>query len=145
MAMDGDFAKLGRLAVALEGLGDQIAEVAKEACEDLAHVVEAQFDAGHDPWGNAWAPLRPSTLRRHGPPPLTYTHDMRDSLKVEPLANTISFTMDGPAIFHQRGSGGMHRQILPEQADGRLPQAYEQVVHDAADRVIGKALKDIAA
>jgi hypothetical protein len=61
----------GKLDATLERLARLPRKVAAIASPQITREIQRQFARGVDPYGTAWAPLRDSTLRKHGPPPLT--------------------------------------------------------------------------
>jgi hypothetical protein len=102
---------------ALEGLPDR---VALRAAGKIAAVLDEQFAAGTDPYGDPWA-----DLKRGGPSHLTETGAMHADSSVSARGATIVVTVPDPGGFHQSGTRYMPaRKPLPEQSRG-LPPAYE--------------------
>jgi len=66
-------AAFGRLQRELERLARTPRRVAVIAAPQITRELGREFAHGADPYGHAWTPLRPSTLQKHGPPPLTHT------------------------------------------------------------------------
>jgi hypothetical protein len=76
-----------RLHGTLRALAEVPSRAAKAASESIATLILDGFDAGTDPYGRPWAPLRPYTLAKgRFPPPLTDSGAMRDSVDVRPTA-----------------------------------------------------------
>lgn len=99
--------------------------VAKKIAKDMAY----RFDSGIDPYGKAWAPLRPATLKkgRH-PPPLTDTHAGRDSISVHAVQDAgVQITVGVPYMgIHQDGDlpRMVARKFLPVT---RLPPDWKDI------------------
>jgi hypothetical protein len=106
--------------------------VAKRVSADIALSIQDEFDAGTDPYGEDWAELRPSTLKKHGPPPLTDTTAMRGALSVRPARGAgIDISLPRPAGFHQKGTEAMAaRKILPTKG---MPDNWEEIIFDAVE------------
>ena len=127
-SLKGDISKLGRLTDNLRRLAEVPSRSSKFAAEQLATAIDHQFTNGVDPYGNPWAPLKPSTLKKgRTPPPLTDTHATRDSVDVTPMSGAgIKVTIDFPAEIHQKGSENMEaRKIFPE---GPFPIIWDQAI-----------------
>lgn len=139
----GDTRALMNLSARLRELASVPSQAAKEASESISDLIQEEFDAGTDPYGKSWAPLRPATLKkgRH-PPPLTDTHNMRDSIDVQPMRGAgIQITLDEtPATFHQTGTVKMaKRPILPD--GGRMPPTWVDAIADAVDEAVQRRMK----
>lgn len=105
--------------------------VAERAAPKIADILEAQFELGLDPYGVPWAPLARSTLKKHGPPPLTDSHEMRDHTDAVSAGNQIIATSPDPSQFHQHGTARIPaRPILPTEQGG-LPYAWEIAILQA--------------
>ncbi len=131
MAISGDFAKMGLLRANLGKLAAVPSQVASDASAKIATLIEHEFVAGQDPYGNGWAALKPATLRKgRRPPPLTDAGTMRDSVKVSPMPGSgIAITIDEPANIHQTGSKFMvARPILPSAG---FPATWSAAIRDA--------------
>lgn len=139
MSLSGDFRGLGQLERNLELLARVPSRAAAFAAPAIAREIDREFATGRDPYGRAWAPLRPSTLARgRRPPPLTDTGRMRGGLEVRPMAGagiSITFADEVPAIFHQKGTRKMaRREILPTNV---LPASWNRALENAARRAFG--------
>lgn len=157
MALRGDFVALKNAIVKIKKLRNVVPETARLAAPELRALVEQEFATGTNPYGTAWKPLRPSTLKRHGPPPLTASGAMRGGVTVEASGTDIVFTAPSPAFLHQygwrrklpktrkikrkgqvvgsktHGTGGPARPIFP---NGRVPDKWRQLIRRIARRVV---------
>ena len=138
----GDSRALLNLAARLRELASVPSQAAKDASESISDLIQTEFDAGTDPYGKSWAPLRPATLKkgRH-PPPLTDTHEMRDSIDVQPMKGAgIQITMnETPAIFHQKGTVKMaKRPILPDGP--RMPNTWVEAIAEATEDAVQRRM-----
>lgn len=134
MPLSGDFRGLGQLERNIGLLARVPSRAAAIAAPRIRARIEGQFARGVDPYGRAWAPLRPSTLAKgRRPPPLTDTRAMRDGVSVKPTPAAgiaITFAKEVPAIFHQKGTRYMkRREILPTN---RLPAPWSQDIADSS-------------
>ena len=106
--------------------------------------IERYFSAGEDPYGKAWAPLRPATLAkgRH-PPPLTDTHDGRDGITVTPAQGAgVRITSNTSyMVHHMRKSGNRAaRKFLPE---GVTPKQWEKIYQEELEKASRKVLSGL--
>ncbi len=124
----------------LEGLEGLVEEIAAEAAPKIEALVSQEFSAQKDPYGKAWAPLAPSTVRRKGSSRiLTHTGAMASSVNVKAEGASIALSIDDPGIHHQFGTKHMPaRPVLPSDS---LPQAWQDEIEGAAARAVAKALK----
>jgi hypothetical protein len=137
--------QLGRIAAHVGSLADVPVVAQPLASERIASLVQLEFDAGVDPYGDPWAPLAEATIARgRHEPPLTDTRELRESLLVYPSREGIRVTIgtgDHPAGPHQDGwtgprSSGPARPMLPES---ELPESWASAIEDAVvDSVIEK-------
>jgi phage gpG-like protein len=146
MGLTGDLKSMGRLQSNLGRLASVPAQIAADASESIAELIQGEFDNGNDPYGRPWAPLAERTLAKgRTPPPLTDTHAMRESVDVRPMAGAgIAITMDDPAGIHQtgarRGAWVMPaRPILPAEA---FPKTWRQALDDATEANVTRVLGD---
>lgn len=92
--------------------------------------VQADFDAGVNPYGRPWRPLAKATLAkgRH-PPPLTDTYKGRAGVRVNPLPSAgVEITSRVAYMgIHQAGSDRIpRRQFVPTVSQG-LPKRYRDL------------------
>ncbi len=100
----GDIDGMGGLADRLADLASIPSRIARDVADDLNDLMEDGFAAGQDAYGRAWEPLAPRTLRRHGPPPLTHTGEMRSETVARPTAGAgVTLTAPFPAGIHMTG------------------------------------------
>jgi Phage virion morphogenesis family len=136
---------MGHLADRLGDLANVPARASRTVAFELEGFLAEEFDAGRDPYGDAWEPLAQATIDRgRTPPPLTDTGAMRHSVQVRPTRGSgVSVTLSHPAEDHQTGWSGPQgdgpaRPILPDR--GGLPEAWEHAIEDAVDRDVRKTV-----
>lgn len=132
-----------RLHGTLRALSEVPSRAAADASVRIAGLIDESFDAGTDPYGRAWAPLRPYTLAKgRFPPPLTDSGAMRASVDVKPTAGAgIEVTIGTDyATFHQTGTRDMvQRQILPQS--GGLAPSWREAIAAAVRAAMSKAVR----
>ena len=132
---------LGKLGALLERLSDVPARTAALAAPQFTALLQDGFRAGTDPYGRAWAQLRPATLRKgRRPPPLSDTYALRNGTKVRPRpgqrAGLTLVVGANYARFHQTGTRLMvARHILPQKG---MPASWRAVLQASA-RKAGQA------
>lgn len=130
-----------RLHGTLRALSEVPSRVAADASVRIAGLIDESFDAGIDPYGRPWAPLKPYTLAKgRFPPPLTDSGAMRSSIDVHPTAGAgIEVTIGTDyATFHQAGTRDMvQRQILPQSAG--LAPSWREAIAEAVRTNVAKA------
>ncbi len=118
-----------QFSAALAKLVTVPSQIAPAVAKKINRELQRGFDAGQDPYGKAWAPLRPRTLAkgRH-PPPLTDTHAGRNSVKAAASQDAgVVITVGVPYMgIHQAGDPPrmVARRFLPV---ARLPQAWKDI------------------
>ncbi len=139
--MSGGFADL---AATLAELEDIPSRIASEVADGISVLVAKEFASGTDPYGNAWAPLLPSTVRRKG-------GDRRILRRSDALASdTFARPTSGSGIeieslpyggVHQVGDGSrmVARPVLPD--GGELPDAWQEVIETATEKAFRKVLR----
>ena len=113
---------IARLQRVLHDLALVPRKVAAMAAPRLTRPLQAQFRAGKDPYGNNWAPLKPSTLKTgRRPPPLTgFTRELRDGTKaVQGRAGVRLHVGARYGYFHQVGFRAGKTRVPPRRI---LPQ-----------------------
>ena len=136
-------ASLGRMRSTLERLSDVPARTAALAAPRINALIQAGFDAGTDPYGTAWKPLRPATLAKgRFPPPLTATGRMRSGTKVRPRAGgragLVLVVGASYARFHQTGTRYMAaRRIAPTRG---MPASWRREIVAASKEAGQSAL-----
>lgn len=133
--------KFSDLLGMLGKLADVPSQIAKDASVGIADAIDAEFSAGLAPDGTPWTGLAESTMARgRSAPPLTDTHDMRDSVDVKPMRGAgISVTIDDPAVHHQYGAPRAHVPPRPILPSGKLPDTWQRAIADAADSAFDRA------
>lgn len=116
---------------AILNLPRAMSQATTDAADLLEDVIEQQFDQGHDPYGEPWAPLQPSTLRRgRRPPPLTDEGALR-AVRVDPQQHAgivVAFDEDY-AVFHQLGTSRMlQRRLVPDESTFQQSLWYQPIV-----------------
>ena len=142
MSFSGDLSAMSHLADRIADLASVPFRAAKRVAFDLEGFLQAEFDAGKDPYGRSWAPLAEATLDTgRTPPPLTDTEDLRGSVQVRPMQRAgVAITVGAPyAPPHQTGwvgprSSGPARPMLP--AGGVLPAAWRDAIEDAVEKEV---------
>ena len=101
-----------------------------------------QFRAGVDPYGAPWAPLRPATLRRHGPPPLTATRQLADGTRAFPGRGGIlvvlgkSYGAFAQTGFRVGSTKVPPRRILPNRG---MPRTWRAILDRTARALAERA------
>jgi phage gpG-like protein len=130
-------AEIGRLQSELRALAEVPRRAAVLLAPKLTELIKLQFRDGKDPYGRAWAALRPATLRKHGPPPLTASGALRDDTRAEtPRANYAGVRLivgRHYGYFHQVGfrvgnTKVAARRILPQFG---MPALWRQAIVDS--------------
>jgi hypothetical protein len=137
--MAGD--PLAGLRRALGQLAKVPSQASAEAADGINRLIQQEYDAGTDPYGRPWSPLKASTLARgRTPPPLTASRQMRDKTRAVPMSGGgIQLEAPSPANFHQSGTSVMaKRPILPEHG---LPAAWKGEIDKAVTNAIKRTVK----
>lgn len=137
----------GRLEKLLEQLARVPRKTAAIAAPLITRELKAQFAKGVDPYGRPWAPLRPSTLERHGPPPLTDSGVLRDGTKAMVRdGNRAGIHIVLGARYGYFAQSGFRagkirvkpRRILPQQG---MPAAWAAILKRAARQAVREAAR----
>jgi phage gpG-like protein len=114
---------------ALSDLVKVPSQIAPAVAKKINRELQRQFDAGVDPYGRPWAPLRPATIakgRHH--PPLTDTHAGRNSVKAHATQDAgVQITVGvGYMGIHQAGDlpRMVARKFLPTRG---LPSGWRDI------------------
>jgi hypothetical protein len=129
------FANLQRMIRSLASVPSQ---VSAGAAEGISDAIQAELDAGTNPFGDPWAELEQATLDKgRFPPPLTDTHAMREGIIVAPMRGAgISVTIPDPGVHHQYGTKHMvARPIFPD----RMPDTWQRAIADSAEEAFARA------
>lgn len=133
-------AALSTITRALNELSRVPSRAAAGACTRIEGLIQREFDAGTDPYDNAWAPLSPATVALgRSDPPLTDSGALRD-IKVTPARGSgINVALgEDYGAFHQTGTRNMPaRPILPT---GPLPTSWREAIDEAMTEAFSKTL-----
>ena len=119
-------------------------KLAVRAAPLISAELRDQFRAGVDPYGAPWAPLKPSTLKRHGPPPLTDTGALANGTRAYPGRGGIlvvigrsygAFAQTGFRVGRTRVSP---RRILPHRG---LPASWRRILDTSARFLAAEAVR----
>lgn len=131
-AWDGDISRIGQLAERIADLARVPSRAAPVVAKRIGDLIEDEFSAEADPYGNAWLPHAESTVQRWGRHPILHlSGDMHRSVDVRPMAGAgVSVTIDHPAAPHQTGwdgpqGSGPARPILPA---GTMPARWREAI-----------------
>ncbi len=123
-----------KIRSAILALPQAMSQATTDAAENLEDVINAQFDAGVDPYGNAWEPLAESTLRRgRTPPPGTDTEALR-AVHVTPLQGAgirVEFDEQYAEYF------SAVRSLVPDSAPFEESAWYNAIVVAYSDAMLG--------
>ena len=120
-------------ARALRELSRVPAQAAADAADELDAVIREQHGAEVDPYGQPWAPLKPSTVKRKGGDTriLKRSDVMLDEIEIRPAQGAgLTLTFGAAyAAFHQLGTKDMvPRRLLPIAA---MPAAWGNAIKRA--------------
>jgi phage gpG-like protein len=127
---------------ALAELATVPSQIAPAVAKRINREIQKNFDAGVDPYGHAWAPLRPRTLAkgRH-PPPLTDTRKGRRSVRAfATQAAGVAITVGvGYMGIHQAGDPPrmVARKFLPNRV---LPASWRAIWQQELTKLTRKRL-----
>ena len=130
MGLSGDWQVFGKLKALVGRLEQVRPSVARKLAPRLDRRLQACFDAGTDPYGKPWAPLKPSTLVRKGGDAriLIRTGMSRALTYVAALGQGVGITIGGALGWHMNPTA--HRVARPILPVHGLPATWRQ---DAAD------------
>lgn len=127
MGLSGGFDGLNDAQVAIQSLDDIPERVAQRTAVEIAGVLDEQFAAGVDPYGDPWA-----DLKRGGRSHLTESGAMHAGSTVYARGKDVVVHVPDPGGFHQSGTRYMvARPVEPTAARG-MPPAYELAFMRAA-------------
>jgi hypothetical protein len=131
----------------VDELGQLPRRLAVVAAPDITREIAKQFLSGTDPYGRPWAQLKPRTLQKHGPPPLTDTGRLSGDTRAEPMTGgRIGLTIRIGArygAFHQVGfrvgkTKVQPRKILPSQG---MPSVWRAILDRHARELARRAVR----
>jgi hypothetical protein len=132
MTWRGDIGGMGRLADRIEDLARIPSRAAATVALELEALIEAEYEGGHDPYGEPWEPLAEATIAkgRHFPP-LTDTGAMRLGSTVTPTQYAgVAIYIPHPGAPHQTGWSGPQgdgpaRPTLPSRD---MPRSWRDAI-----------------
>ncbi len=135
------FSDLADRLAELEGIPSRIT---REVADAINVEIEGQFANGHNAYGNPWAPLLPSTVKRKKGDRriLRRTDALSSETRATPTSGAgIEITSLDYGGVHQTGDlpRMVARKILPDGS--ALPRPWTKAIEDATDRAFAKALK----
>jgi hypothetical protein len=130
-------------------LSDRLAElqglpsrITREASESITELLAEEFAQSKNAYGNAWKPLKTSTVRRKGGDTriLRDTDDLASATVARPSSGSgIEIVSGDVGGYHQTGTKRMvARKILPDGS--ALPKSWTQAVQDAAENAFKKVM-----
>ena len=143
MPFVGDLVGMQHLAANLRRLTMVASRASTTGARKIQSLLRKQYRTGQDPYGNAWAALRPWTLRTHGPPPLTDTGAAKAGTVAKAMRGSgIAITIDAPYMaFHMTGylnaRTGTHVPARPVLPTAALPASWQQALKDAVGQAMG--------
>lgn len=131
------------LVSTLAELEDIPSRIASEVSDGINDLIADQFAAGTDPYGAAWAPLLPSTVKRKRGDRriLRRTDTLSSETRAKPSAGAgVEIDSIDVGQFHQVGTVNMtDRKVLPDS--GELPESWQEVIETAAEKAFRKVLR----
>lgn len=142
MAMTGSaIAGLPKLAALLRGLAAVPSRVSRPLADALTEEIRSEFTGEQDPYGVAWAPLKPSTVRRKGGNTviLYRTGTTGAACYAAPGGGAgVRIVAGGAAVWHQRAYGSRPaRPVLPDRG---LPPKWRAIVAETVGAEFAKSL-----
>lgn len=140
--VSGDFGRLTGTINALNMLARVPSRVARVAAPLLQARMKADTEAGRDPYGRAYSPHMPATIRRYGQHQLLKLSGAGiDSLKAVPASGAgIEVSADEHMTFTQAGTPTQDvRAVLPNMPV--LPATWNRILERSAEQELTRALK----
>lgn len=135
MSLKGSFSKLSTLREGLARVqGYGVDAVAESAANELARVVDKQFEQGRGPDGKRWARLANGEASH-----LEETKEMRETVTVVPTVKAIDGRITGKrgqARFHQNGTSKMPARPLVPEPNEPLPDRWSKPLAKVAAKTI---------
>jgi hypothetical protein len=141
MMFRGDLSKLGKFASNLRKLAEVPARVAKEGAREIEALIKSEFANSVDPYGNAWAPLLESTIKRKGGNDtiLVRSGETAREVSVTPNAGAgIKIRISDFMGFHMTGTKWMTaRRPLPVNT---LPATWTAALRRVSENVFRETM-----
>lgn len=127
------------VTAALRGLAEVPSRTTKAAAPLLLARWRADWRAGKDPHGRAWAALAPATLAKgRTPPPMIATGGTLASTAVRPLKGAgLAITVGGFASLHMRST--TVRPARPTVPTMGVPSSWRAIIAKAAKEQAAKS------
>lgn len=127
------------VTAALRALAEVPSRATKTAAPLLLARWRADWRAGKDPHGRAWAPLAPMTIAKgRTPPPMIETGGTLASASVKPMRGAgLAITVGGFASLHMRST--RNRPARPAVPTAGVPSSWRAIVVKAAKDQAAKA------
>jgi phage virion morphogenesis protein len=131
-----------KLAENLARLASVPSRIAKPAAARINQLIAVQFSSGQDPYGKAWTPLMPSTVKRKRGDTriLIRTGNMSVVTAAASASGSgIELTSTQEGTFHQFGTVNMvARPIFPGKSN--LPVSWRLAISEEYKSAFGKAM-----
>lgn len=141
MANEAAIAALQKIMQAVEELQQVPSRVSRAGSERIQTLIAQQFVAQTDPYGNAWAPHKPSTVKELGSHSILSLTGALSNVEVKPMSGAgIQITLGASyGAFHQTGTRNMAaRPILPNAG---LPDSWSAALEASSaeefDKIMG--------
>lgn len=135
MSLSGDFSALAALIHSFEKASDPslFGKLSTALTAEAVHLVQAEFGAQSDPYGNAWAR---APLKARAGMILSDTGRLRGSVTSSSGSNEVRVRVTASyGVYHQHGTSRMpKRQILPNEGD--LPGEWRSAFTEATTELI---------
>lgn len=135
--MNGDMTAIPGARAMIQELMKVPARAAGKVCDKLNRRVDMMFRAGNDPYGNAWAPLKPSTIRRKRKYPnptqiLVREKKLWPATRFVPRGGAGISMVVGDSGIHAQ-SGGPHRKPRPIVPAFGLPSEWRKDIKSTVE------------
>jgi len=132
---DAAAAAMQSVARAIRELSRVPARASRGASESIAALIQRQFDTGTDPYGRAWKPLKPSTIKKKGHARILIDKEkLRKGIDVRPMSGAgVQITIDADYAKYHQGT----RPILPNRG---LPATWKAAITGALTQETQRAI-----
>jgi hypothetical protein len=143
MPLTGDWKRLEATVRAMRSLARVPAVASVEGAKAIKREIERSFKSARDPYGNAWAPHAPATIKKWGKHKLLQlTGKGRASIVVRPLPGAgiyVESPSEGLAFAQGGTKNEPKRRFLPEN---QLPATWNRALEKATDKAIKESLRN---
>lgn len=141
-----DLRDMGELADRLDDLARVPSRASKAIAGRLTELLDQQFESDSDPYGNPWAALAESTLKRKRGDSriLERSDNMRPTVQATPARGAgVELRAEHPAGVHQTGgaAGGWRmpaRKLFPE--GGEFPEEWQDAIDEELDAAFASTM-----